>query len=176
MVVPRVSPLRGAEPDGSITITIGGAPTSPPESPAQQAPPTLGIPPQEPMEPISGPDQPPAFEGLSPGGPDQPPLPEEARAAVASAAVARTAPLEAGPGQVLHIRFTQAPDDRIVAAFAELKALIKSRPGETPLVLHVPAGGGRSQEMRLGVGIAYDADVVAEVDRRFGGLLQLQLV
>jgi hypothetical protein len=30
--------------------------------------------------------------------------------------------------------------------------------------------------MRLGVGIAYDADVVAEVDRRFGGLLQLQLV
>lgn len=77
---------------------------------------------------------------------------------------------------MLHIRFAAAPDERVVDAFGELKALIKSRPGSTPIVLHIPAGAGRAQEMRLGVGIAYDAELVAEVSRRFGSLLQLQLV
>ncbi len=33
-----------------------------------------------------------------------------------------------------------------------------------------------AQEMRLGVGIAYDAELLAEVGRRFGGQLQLTLV
>jgi hypothetical protein len=129
-----------------------------------------------PAEPLSGPSEPPAFSGLAPDGRDEPPLPEEARAAVASAATATTTPIEAGPGQVLHIRFAPAPDDRIVAAFGELKALIKSRPGSTPIVLHIPAGAGRAQEMRLGVGIAYDAELLSEVNRRFESLIQLQLV
>ena len=62
-----------------------------------------------------------------------------------------------------------------MAAFSELRALIKSRPGATPVVLHIPAGPGRTQEMRLGVGIAYDAELLAEVGRSFGNLLQLRL-
>ena len=62
-----------------------------------------------------------------------------------------------------------------MAAFGELRALIKSRPGATPVVLHIPAGPGRSREMRLGVGIAYDAELLAEVGRRFGSLLELRL-
>jgi hypothetical protein len=84
--------------------------------------------------------------------------------------------VSAGPDQVLHIRFGSASNERIVAAFRELKAVIKSRPGSTPVVLHIPAGSGREQEMRLGVGIAYDAELLAEVDRRFGPLLELRLV
>jgi hypothetical protein len=82
----------------------------------------------------------------------------------------------AGAQQVLHIRFAPASDERLVALFAELKTLIKSRPGETAVVLHIPAGPGRTQEMRLGVGIAYDMELAAEVGRRFGSLLQLSLV
>jgi len=42
-------------------------------------------------------------------------------------------------------------------------------------VLHIPAGAGRTHEMRLGVGIAYDAELLADVHRRFGELLQLRL-
>jgi hypothetical protein len=106
---------------------------------------------------------------------DEPPLPEEAHAAVASAAAASTVPVEAGPDQTLHIRFADAPDERIVAAFAEIRTLIKARPGATPVVLHIPAGPGRSREMRLGIGIAYDADLVAEVGRSFGSLIELHL-
>jgi hypothetical protein len=199
MVVPRVSPLRGSQPEGTITVTIGAAPpgrpapwggstvapdrspapldqTPPPDRspPPLEMPPPLDLPTSGPVEPVSGPSQPPAVVELAPDS-DEPPLPDEARAAVASAARAATAPVEARPGQVLHIRFAPAPDERIVSVFAELKGVIKSRPGSTPIVLHIPAGAGRSQEMRLGVGIAYDAELLAEINRRFGDLLQLQL-
>ena len=187
IVVPRVSPLRGSRPEGTITITIGGPPPRPvrpggPVAPAIEAgppadaAPPLDIPPQEVLEPVSGPVVPPAFEGVGPEGSDEPPLSEEASAAVTTAATAPTAPVEAGPGQVLHIRFAPAPDERLVAVFGELKALIKSRPGSTPVVLHIPAGARRTQEMRLGVGIAYDTELLAEVGRRFSGLLELRLV
>jgi hypothetical protein len=128
-----------------------------------------------PDEPLSGPGDLPAFSGLVPERDDAPALPDEARSAVASAAVAVTMPLEAGPDQVLHIRFASASDERIVAAFGELRSIIKSRPGSTPVVLHIPAGPGRTQEMRLGAGVAYDAELVAAVSRSFGGLLQLSL-
>ena len=179
LVIPKVSPLRGSQPDGSITVTIGGPPThSAPQAVVEDTgavPAPLDIPPQELVEPVSGPTAPPAFASINPDAPDEPPLPEEASAAVVSAAGARTVPVSAGPEQVLHIRFASASDERMVALFEELKGVIKSRPGETPVVLHIPAGTGRTQEMRLGVGIAYDAELVAECSRRFGGLLQLSL-
>jgi hypothetical protein len=183
LVVPRVSPLRGGRPEGTITVTIGGpAPPRPVAPPAatgsavgETAPP-LELPPQEVMEPVSGLGQPPAFEGLGPAGSDEPPLPDEASVAVASAARAPTLPVEAGPGQVLHVRFAAASDDRLVAVFEELKGVIKARPGGTPIVLHIPAGAGRTQEMRLGAGVAYDTELLAEAGRRFEGLLQLTLV
>jgi hypothetical protein len=83
--------------------------------------------------------------------------------------------LEAGPDQVLHVRFGDAPSERIVDAFGELRGIIRSRPGPTPVVLHIPAGASRTHEMRLGVGIAYDAELVAEVHRSLGSLVKLQL-
>jgi hypothetical protein len=128
-----------------------------------------------PLEPISGLAEPPAFAALVPDRDEEPPLPDEILATLADAATAPTEALEAGPGQILHVRFASAPNEHIVAAFGELRALIKSRPGTTPVVLHIPAGAGRTQEMRLGVGIAYDAELLADVRRRFGDLLQLRL-
>ena len=108
-------------------------------------------------------------------GDDEPALPEEAGVDAGRAGATTTAPLEAGPGQALHISFGPAPDERIVSAFTELRAMIRERPGGTPVVLHIPAGPGRTREMRLGSGIAYDAELAAEVGRRFGGLLRLQV-
>jgi hypothetical protein len=43
------------------------------------------------------------------------------------------------------------------------------------VVLHVPAGGGREQPMQLRAGVAYDAELLSEVQRRVGGLVLLQL-
>jgi hypothetical protein len=203
MVIPRVSPLRGSEPAGTITITIGESSASRSAAPTGRSPgpgpsglippidtrqidlppidvmpidlPPIDLPPSEAPEPLSGLGASAAFDALAPDGSDEPPLPDDARAAVVRAASAVTTPVEAGPQQVLHIRFGPASDEAIVAAFGQLKLLIKARPGSTGVVLHIPAGAGRSREMRLGVGIAYDADLLAEVERRFDGLLQLTL-
>jgi hypothetical protein len=208
LTIPRLSPLRGSQPEGTMVVTIGlpapGRPGPPQRYPTAVArtvsspvagPPAHGdlsepIPgpnvlrtePPEPDSgmagppvPISGPAEPSAFAALAPDRDEEPPLPDEISATIADAATAPTAALEAGPGQVLHVRFGSAPNERIVAAFSELRALIKSRPGPTPVVLHVPAGAGRTHEMRLAVGIAYDAELLADVRRRFGDLLQLRL-
>ncbi len=208
LTIPRVSPLRGSQAEGTLVVTIG-LPAQGRPGPAQRhptavartvgspvaGPPAYGDLPEptpapdalraetpepisglaEPPEPISGPAEPPAFAALALDRDEEPPLPDEISATIADAAAAPTTALEAGPGQILHVRFGSAPNERIVAAFSELRALIKSRPGPTPVVLHVPAGAGRTHEMRLGVGIAYDAELLADVRRRFGDLLQLRL-
>jgi hypothetical protein len=119
--------------------------------------------------------EPDVFADLDPERDDEPPLPDEMHAGVIEAAVAPTVAVEALPGQVLHLRFGDAPSEDIVAAFGELRSIIKARPGQTPVVLHIPVGPGRTQEMRLGVGIAYDAELLAEVRRSLGGLLRLEL-
>jgi DNA polymerase-3 subunit alpha len=206
LVIPRVSPLRGSQPEGSLTITIGdtparGRPSAIPSSAAAGArlapegrpvmpatpnggtlpspdewdlPSPLGDGPDD-LGPDIEPDEPPSLRALDPDKDDEPPLPDEARARLAEAARAPTAALQALPGQVLHVRFGAAPSERIVAAFGELRSLIRSRPGQTAVVLHIPAGPGHTHEMRLGVGVAYDAELLAEVRRSFGALLQLQL-
>jgi hypothetical protein len=206
LTIPKVSPLRGSKPQGTMTITIGGSirrRASPPQagaryaalpepSPADLPPPidlpppgSQDLPPQPPpvdrpatldvSEPLDVLDPFPTPTMVSPDGDDEPPLPDDVATAMATAAAASTIPVEAGPDQTLHIRFANAPDERIVAAFTELRTLIRSRPGATPVVLHIPAGPGRSREMRLGIGIAYDADLLAEVSRTFGSLLRLNL-
>jgi hypothetical protein len=112
---------------------------------------------------------------LAPSTDDEPALPDEARERVVGAARDGTMPIEAGPGQVLHVRFAHAPADHLVTAFEGLRTVLKARPGATPVVLHIPAGPGREQEMRLGPGVAYDAELLAEIERRLGGLLRLGL-
>jgi len=145
--VPRVSPLR-------------------PES--------AGLPRIQPGEPISTYREP---SGLSDAGSDrddEPPLPDEARNGAVADATAASAPLEAAPGRELHVRFSPAAGfDRTVAAMETFKMLLKERPGSTPVFVHLPAVGGLSMQLR---GVAYDADLVAEVGRRLGGdLVELNL-
>ncbi|HEY6056458.1 MAG TPA: DNA polymerase III subunit alpha [Candidatus Limnocylindrales bacterium] len=160
-----VSPLR-AEARGAEGAT--------PAAPAEVAP----TPPLDPAEPLATYQEPPGAMGGDDDRDDGPALPDEERARVARSAVASTAPLEAPPGAILHVRFGSASDaDRVIAAMREVRELLRSRPGATPVVVHVPQGSGRtSLPMELRSGVAYDADLLAEVRRRLGdGLVDLRL-
>ena len=66
---------------------------------------------------------------------------------------------------------------RLVAAMEQVKDLLRSRPGATRVIIHVPAaGGGTALPMELRRGVAYDAELLAEVRRRLGdGLVDLHL-
>jgi DNA polymerase-3 subunit alpha len=108
---------------------------------------------------------------------DEPPVPDEARARIVGDATA-DAPVAAGPQAVLHVRFEGAAGpDRLVRAMETVKLLLRDRPGGTKVVLHVPApGGGQALPMELRWGVAYDAELLAEVRRQLGdGLVELRL-
>jgi hypothetical protein len=63
-----------------------------------------------------------------------------------------------------------------VGALETLRQVLQARPGETPITLHIPAGAGREQPMELRSGVAYDAELVTEIQRRLGkGLARLDL-
>ena len=167
--VAHVSPLRGGGQLGTLEVTIEGpAHTTRALTPLA----VLAAPPA----PVEEPPPPDSFASLAPDGTDEPPWPEEARAGVVRDAAAPTPAVEAQPGQVLHVRFRQVAMDQVVAGFQALKELIHERPGETGVVLHIPAGPGREQEMTLRVGVAYDAELVSEAARRIGAMAELQLV
>jgi DNA polymerase-3 subunit alpha len=104
------------------------------------------------------------------------PLPEEAGARFAADAQAPSRPMEAAPGAVLNVRFSRgAGTDRVVSAMHALKSVLRERPGATRVVVHVPAPGGDALPMELR-GVAYDAELIAEVRRRTGdGVIELQL-
>jgi hypothetical protein len=165
--VPLVSPLRGGGVRGTIDVLVRDAPSpSATRMPVRVAPgatPTTGAMPVAGVEP---PDE---------GSDDEPPWPEEAQRREAAAAAQPTAPLEATTGRTLHVRFGSAPMDRVIDAFGALRELFAGRPGETPVVLHVPAGSGREQPMQLRAGVAYDAELLGAIERRVGGLVRLQL-
>jgi hypothetical protein len=123
--------------------------------------------PIEPPPPVS-----PRFESAETGplgaDDDEPPLPEEALARAADAAAAPTVPVEAGADQVLHVRFNLGAGTE--RAMEEFRTLIRSRPGATRVVIHVPTGRGAAElPMELRTGVAYDAELLAEVGRRLGG-------
>ena len=76
------------------------------------------------------------------GVPDEPPVPDEARARIVHD-VQADAPVAAGPGAVLHVRFEgTAGPDRLIRAMETVKLLLRDRPGGTRVVLHVPAPSG----------------------------------
>jgi hypothetical protein len=103
---------------------------------------------------------------------DEPPLSQEAEARAAAEAAAPTLPIEAGPGQVLNIRFgSGAGRERMVEAMEAFKQVISARPGETRVVLHLPGA------LPLGLRpVAYDAELLAEIQRRLGSdLVDLSL-
>ncbi|HEV8490134.1 MAG TPA: DNA polymerase III subunit alpha [Candidatus Limnocylindrales bacterium] len=135
---------------------------------------TAALPPIAPAEPIptwGEPVEPATFLAEEP---DEPALPDEARAKAAGAAAAPTAPLDPGAGRVLHVKFAVAAGDRIVPAMEAFRELLRDRPGGTRVVLHLPGRDGGEMELRRGV--AYDAELLAEVRRRLGdGVVDLRL-
>jgi DNA polymerase-3 subunit alpha len=143
-----------------------------------EAAPVATLPPIAPGEPV--PTYPAERAGAGGGAPDrddEPALPDEARAQAMVAATAATTPLEtAGPTRVLHVRFGGAPADQLVRAMETFRQLIRERPGETRVVVHVPAPGGAALPMELKQAVAYDADLLAEAQRRLGaGVAQISL-
>jgi hypothetical protein len=140
------------------------------------------LPPIRPAEPIATYDEPPdlATVATAAGGPEpeEPPLPDEAREVASAAARAPSVPVEAAVGAVLNVRFVrEAGSDRVVAAMQAFKGVLRERPGGTRVVVYVPAPGGSALPMELKGGVAYDAELVAEVRRRVGdGVVDLHLV
>jgi hypothetical protein len=108
---------------------------------------------------------------------DEPALPDEARARAASESAAPTSQVESHPDQILHVRFGGGAPDRLVLAMETFRTLLRERPGQTRVVLHVPApSGGAALPMELSRRVAYDADLLSEVRRRLGdGLVELRL-
>ena len=153
-VIPAVSPLRTG------TSAAASAPALPAIRPADPVPTYV---------------EPPSAAGGAEDDRDEPPLPDEARARAAGAAQAPTAPLDAAADAVLHVRFAPSASERIVGAMEAFRQLLRDRPGGTRVVIHVPGPGGGEMELRRG--IAYDAELPAEVRRRLGeGVAELQLV
>ncbi len=151
--IPFVSPRRG----GGVA-----------EAPAPTALPAIA-----PAEPVS---TYPEVAGVdtAPETDEEPSVPDEARARIVADATA-DAPVDAGPGTTLHVRFAgSVPSERMVGAMEAFRAVMRDRPGTTKVVIHVPGPGGGEMELRRGV--AYDAELLAEVRRRLGdGLVELRL-
>jgi hypothetical protein len=58
----------------------------------------------------------------------------------------------------------------------ELRAVLKAHPGATRVVFHVPQPNGETFPMEVRFAVAYDAELVAEVQRRLGeGLVRLEI-
>jgi hypothetical protein len=165
--IDHVSPLRGGGVLGTLEVTI--------EGPSHRTRRLVPVGSHDAPPPVEEPPPPESISALAPDGSDEPPWPEEARAAVDREVSAATLPVEAAPGQVLHVRFRPVAPDQVVAGFQSLRELIHARPGPTGVVLHIPAGGGREQEMTLRVGVAYDADLLGEASRRIGAMAELHL-
>ena len=108
---------------------------------------------------------------------DEPAVPDEARARIVADATADT-PVDAGPNAVLHVNFAAfGPSDRVISAMETFKALLRDRPGDTRVVIHVPAPtGSPTLPMELRRGVAYDAELLAEIRRRLGtGIVEIRL-
>jgi DNA polymerase-3 subunit alpha len=168
--IPYVSPLRGG-----VMPAAGPLRQSSAARGSGGAPAAVKLPEIAPAEPV------PTY-ALAPGVvdddlDDEPALPDEARAKAAAQTNAATAPIEAGgTASVLHVRFGGAPAGRLVIAMEAFRQLVRERPGETRVVVHVPGPGGTALPMELRNAVAYDADLLSEVQRRLGeGIVDMRL-
>ena len=126
----------------------------------------------DPGEPYPGDLEPQDLRSIGPEI-EEPALPDEARDRAQAAAAAPTVPTEASSGRVLHVRFSGGTTAE--RTMEELRGLIRARPGATRVILHVPVSRGGELPMELRSGVAYDADLLAEVTRRLGAGVELQL-
>lgn len=175
--IPYVSPLRGGRiPDaGPLELRVS-APVAVVAPAAPDSGVATDLPPIAPPEPVSTHDD--ADPASAAADRDiEPALPDEARARFATAAASPTVPLDAtGTGQVLQVRFTRGPSVQIVPAMEMLRQVIRERPGETQVVVHVPGPAGAMLPMPLRTRVAYDAELLAEIHRRIGeGIVDLAL-
>jgi hypothetical protein len=162
-------------PPAAIASRAAGERVSPLRPDAIIEPAAAALPPIRPADPVPTYAEPADAAAFHRDDHEEPPLPDEARAAAVSAAAAPTRPLDARPGQVLHVRFRDAPAERLFEAMRSVRALLRERPGETPVVVHVEVAGGSGLPMALKP-VAYDAELLAEVRRRLGeGIVELQL-
>jgi DNA polymerase-3 subunit alpha len=146
--IPYVSPLRGG------VIPIDGPLRSGPVATQAAVAPPSELPTIAPAEPISTDE-------------DEPALPDEARAVAAAEAGAPTlATGQPTGGAALHVHFRAAPSAQLIEAMQAFRELVKERPGETSVVVHVPGPGGATLPMTLRSSVAYDAELVAEIQRR----------
>jgi hypothetical protein len=151
-----VSPLRGG-------VMPEGGPLEQPGAGAVSTLPRIA-----PAEPVATYAEPPGEAELSDHD-IEPALPDEARSRAAAEAAASTIPVESPPvGSILHVRFGGAPASQLVSAMETFRQLARERPGDTRVVVHVPAQGGSALPMELRSGVAYDAELLAEVRRRLG--------
>lgn len=133
------------------------------------------LPPIAPAEPMPTYQEP---HGGTAGDPDvaeEPALPDEARARAADLAAAPTPPLDAGAGRILHVRFFGGSAERLLDGMRAFREVIRTRPGETRVLVHIDVAGGGGLPMELKP-VAYDAELLAEVQRRLGdGIVELNL-
>ena len=117
--------------------------------------------------PLPGSSEPADFDAAAPDF-EISSLPEEARPAAIASASEPTLPVEAGPAGRLLVRFGVGIEpDVLQAAMATVRDLLRSRPGATRVTVHLPQGHGRPDlPMELRSGVAYDADLMLEVNRR----------
>lgn len=171
-----VSPLRsGVQPSPVGAVSPGTGPVG--AVPVGAVPVDAALPPTAPAEPVPlYPDRP--FVAPDDDRDDEPPIPDEPRLRLVSEALASTMPAEADPSRVLHVRFAVGVGaERVVSGMEALREILRARPGETRVVIHVPQGSGRdSLPMELRTGVAWDAELPAEVRRRLGeGIVELEL-
>jgi DNA polymerase-3 subunit alpha len=79
-------------------------------------------------------------------------------------------PIEAPPGAALHIRFSPGQSvEETIRAMEVVKAELRSRPGSTKVVVHIPQAGGAQQlPMEIRSGIAWDPSFPAAIRGRVG--------
>jgi hypothetical protein len=136
---------------------------------------TSPLPPIAPAEPISTYQETNGASVTETDDHEEPALPDEARAHEVAVASAATAPLDVGTGRVLHVRFSGASTERLLEAMRSFREVIRQRPGETRVVVHVDVAGGGGLPIELKP-VAYDAELLAEVHRRLGdGVVELSL-
>jgi len=165
-----VSPLRGGRSPDAGPLELAAAR---PSTVAGTAPVATELPPIAPPEPVPTHGD---FEGSAAvEGDDEPALPDEARERAAVDAASPTVPLDP-VARILHVRFTRGPADQMVPAMEALRQVIRDRPGETQVIVHVPGPAGAILPMPLRTPVAYDAELLAEIHRRVGeGIVDLGL-